>query len=316
MAAGIRFLVKYLNKGKRAFELALKLDSNAKTWNIENPEVLALVWHAIGTANALWSMQSIPSPNPSNKAIEANTRPTIQSAAITAYTTALSYAPNKLETYYQLALQYARQRQLEKSISALSQALRLNKSHIPSIHLLTLVLTALEDYEKALQTCHTVKFDHIDNLNLDDAVALMEMQLTYLRIVEIVSGRELALEAQKGVFKLYSRIFGPVHNGTAIKQESNLEQKATTTEQLLRRTRSNIHPEKHGLDPNFASGGRDSLESKLSLQVPARLGRPRSVLRKQRRSRSVDGGSMDSRSSGDFSEKPTNSSILSLKGSL
>jgi hypothetical protein len=61
MAAGIRFLVKFLNKGKRALELSLKLDSNAKSWNIENPEVLALVWHAIGTANALWSMQSIPS---------------------------------------------------------------------------------------------------------------------------------------------------------------------------------------------------------------------------------------------------------------
>lgn len=246
------------------------------------------------------------------KAIEANTRPTIQSAAVTAYTTSLSYAPNKLETYYQLALQYARQRQLEKSISALSQALRLNKSHIPSIHLLTLVLTALEDYEKALQTCHTVKFDHIDNLTLDDTISLMELQLTYLHIVEVVSGRDLALETQKGIFKLYSRIFGPVHNGT--KPESNFEQKTTTIEQSLRRTRSNIHPEKHTLDPNFAR--RESLESKLSLQVPARLGGQRSILRKQRRSRSVDGGSMDSRSSGDFSEKHTDSSIFFSKGSL
>ena len=61
MAAGIRLLVKYLSKGKRAMEVALKLDANTKSWNIDNPEVLALVWHAIGTANSLWSQQSIPS---------------------------------------------------------------------------------------------------------------------------------------------------------------------------------------------------------------------------------------------------------------
>src|SRR5208282_347960 len=132
------------------------------------------------------------------------------SASITAYTKSLSYTPDTLQTYYQLALQHAWQRNLEKSISALSHALHLNKSHVPSIHLLTLVLTALEDYEKALQTCHTVKFDNVEKLGIDDAIALMEMQLTYLRIVEVVSGRDLALEIQKGVFKLYNKIFGPI----------------------------------------------------------------------------------------------------------
>jgi cargo-transport protein YPP1 len=58
MAAGIRILVKYQNKGKKALEVALKLERYAKSWNIEDPKIHGVVWHAIGLANSLWSMQS------------------------------------------------------------------------------------------------------------------------------------------------------------------------------------------------------------------------------------------------------------------
>lgn len=58
MAAGIRILVKYQGKGKRALEIAQKMERNAKSWNVEDPNVLGVVWHAIGIANSLWSMQS------------------------------------------------------------------------------------------------------------------------------------------------------------------------------------------------------------------------------------------------------------------
>ena len=234
------------------------------------------------------------------EAIEADSRQIVQSAAIAAYNTALSYTPTALSGYYQLALQHAIQRNLEKSIAALSHALHLRKNHVPSIHLLALVLTALGDYEKALQTCHTVKFDQVKDLPIDDAVALMEMQLTYLRIVEMVSGQDLALEVQKRVFTLYNRIFGPVRQGTMyVKKETDLEQRA---EPQLRRTKSNV-PERP-LNPH-ASLGRESMESKLSLQVPQkRMPRTRSLLKRKARSRSVDGRSMDTRSSGSVSEKP------------
>ena len=301
MATGVRLLVKFQNNGKRALEVALTMEESVKSWNIDDPEILGRVWHAIGIANSLWSMQSsLPSLYWLIEAIEADFRQTVQSTAITAYTTALSYTPNVLETYYQLALQHSIQRNLEKSIAALSHALRLKKSHIPSIHLLALVLTALGDYEKALQTCHTVKFDQVSDLPLDHAIALMEIQLTYLRIVEMVSGKDLAVEVQKGVFTLYNRIFGPVKQASGyIKKETDLEQRA---EPQLRRTRSNV-PER-ALDPK-ASLGRESMESKLSLQVPTkRLPRTRSLLKRRPRSRSVDGRSIDTRSSGSVSEKP------------
>jgi hypothetical protein len=205
-----------------------------------------------------------------------------------------------------LALQYAWQRNLEKSISAVAHALRLNKSHVPSIHLLAVVLTALGDYEKALQTCHTVKLDNIDNLNIEDAEALLEIQLSYLRIVEVVSGKDLALEVQKGVFKLYNRLFGPVKpNNGFVKKETDLSQRAIMPEPSLRRTKSSINPEKRFLRSKASSIGRESIESKLSLQVPAtQTGRTRSLLRRRVRSRSVDGQSVDthSRSSGELSE--------------
>jgi tetratricopeptide (TPR) repeat protein len=303
MAAGVRLLVKFQNNGKKAMEVAATMEQSAKSWNINDPEILGAVWHAIGIANSLWSMQSaVPPLMRLITAIEAASRQTFQSTAITAYMTALSHTPNALETYYQLALQHSIQRNLEKSITALSHALRLKKSHVPSIHLLALVLTAVQDYEKALQTCHTVKFDQVNDLQLDDAVALMEMQLTYLRIVEMVSGKDLALEVQKGVFTLYNRIFGPVKPATGyIKKETDFEQRA---EPQLRRSKSNV-PERP-LNAQI-SLGRESMESnsKLSLQVTGKkISRARSLLRRRPRSRSVDGRSLDTRSSGSVSELP------------
>jgi tetratricopeptide (TPR) repeat protein len=245
---------------------------------------------------------------------DADARPIIQSAAVTAFTTALSYAPNKLETSYQLALQYAWQRHLEKSISSLSHSLHLDKSHLPSIHLLILVLTALGDYERALQTCQTVKLNQLDQLNLEDGVALLEMQLTYLHIVEVVNGRELALEVQKGVFKLYSQIFGPVQTeDPSITEGLDSEKRTVKANHPLRRTRSNINSEMRSLSSNLARGRSETMESKLSLQVPTQIRRPRSILRKNRRSRSVSGRSSDSRSSAEFSEKLSKSSMFCLE---
>jgi tetratricopeptide (TPR) repeat protein len=236
------------------------------------------------------------------QAIEPDTRQTIQSTAITAYTTALSYTSDSVETYYQLALQHAWQRNLEKSITALSHALHLNKLHVPSIHLLTLVLTALDDYEKALQTCHTIKFEHIKNLNIEDAAALMEMQLTYLRLVEVVSGKDLALEVQKGVFKLYSRLFGHRSNLSHTKKETDLNQPVTIPEPISWQSTSNLPKSRHM--KSKPSLGAQSMQSKLSLQVPNRQSRrARSLLKKKSRSRSVDGRSLHTPSSGDFSEK-------------
>jgi len=60
MAHGVRLLVKFLNKGKKALDFAQTMEVFAKSWNMATPTVLASVWHAIGIANSLWSMQSTP----------------------------------------------------------------------------------------------------------------------------------------------------------------------------------------------------------------------------------------------------------------
>jgi hypothetical protein len=59
MADGVRLLVKYQNKGKKALDVAQKMERNAKAWAIEKPQVLGALWHAMGMANSLWSIQSI-----------------------------------------------------------------------------------------------------------------------------------------------------------------------------------------------------------------------------------------------------------------
>jgi hypothetical protein len=58
MATGVRLLVKFQNNGKGALEVALTMEESVKSWNIDDPEILGTVWHAIGIANSLWSMQS------------------------------------------------------------------------------------------------------------------------------------------------------------------------------------------------------------------------------------------------------------------
>jgi hypothetical protein len=62
MAAGVRILVKFLGKGKRAMEIAVKMERDAGMWNVTQEDVLGQVWHSIGLANALWSMQSACPP--------------------------------------------------------------------------------------------------------------------------------------------------------------------------------------------------------------------------------------------------------------
>jgi len=227
----------------------------------------------------------------------------VHASAIRAFNNALSHGSERLEAYYQLALEHARQRNLENSISALSHALRIDKQHVPSIHLLALVLTALEDYEKALQTCHTIKLDNIEHLDLEDAVGVIELQLTYLRIVEQVSGYELALEVQKGVFKLYNRIFGPVKRYAASINDNPTFQRVL--DPPLRRTRSNIN-EKRAVNAQSSLSKVSVESSKLSIfHVPLpRTGRPRSILRKRRgRARSADGRSVVSEVSDKNSER-------------
>ena len=140
------------------------------------------------------------------------------------------------------------------------------------------------------------------------------MQLTYLHIVEVVNGRDLALEVQRGVFKLYSQIFGPVQTEDASITERLEEEKRTVkTNHPLRRTRSNINPEMRSLSSNLARGRSETMESKLSLQVPTQIRRPRSILKKNRHSRSVGGRSSDSRSSAEFSEKLSKSGMFCLE---
>ena len=61
MASGIRLLVKYKRDGKKALSNSQKLEKNAHIWNVTDSEVLGRVYHAIGMANSLWSLQSTSS---------------------------------------------------------------------------------------------------------------------------------------------------------------------------------------------------------------------------------------------------------------
>jgi hypothetical protein len=58
MIKGVRILVKNRNEGKRALDVAQRIEQDIQECNIEDPQILGAAWHAIGMANSLWSKQS------------------------------------------------------------------------------------------------------------------------------------------------------------------------------------------------------------------------------------------------------------------
>ena len=153
----------------------------------------------------------------------------------------LAMEPSNWLISYQIALCYMKLYDLINAIIYARKAVQLNKYHVPSWHILTILLTGHKDYEAALQvcnigftTCYQYYFpkhtkseeqrnmmdfmnDYIkpnesskqimskDSLEDIDQVAaqLINMKLTETMIVEVLSGPKAALKTCKQVLKYY-----------------------------------------------------------------------------------------------------------------
>lgn len=213
------------------------------------PKVLALAWQTIGLAHARWARMTF----------EASTRTEVQKKSIRALRTSLSSdfgSTADVRGVFALGLLLAEQRELTTAIELVKTALLTKhtgdetlvlrngpfwreRSLIPLWHLLSLLLSARQEYVLAARTCECAfeqfrdpavlfgrqqlyKSDHLNDVEKDREAStglvdemddfekenIVEVKMTQLAIVEITEGPRVAVNASLELLTLFARLFG------------------------------------------------------------------------------------------------------------
>ncbi|GLH01190.1 Tetratricopeptide repeat protein 7B [Gryllus bimaculatus] len=112
--------------------------------------------------------------------------------------------PNDHLSEYYLALQYAQGSQIPEAMCHVKMALNLRPEHVPSLHLLILLLSAQKQHVEALQLTDAALEEYPDNLNLLYVKAHLELQS---------QGGELALLTAKHMLALWKTLYEDQTNG-------------------------------------------------------------------------------------------------------
>lgn len=233
--------------GQRA---ALEATSSA-TGDHVPVKILALAWQSIGLAQAQWARMTF----------ESNTRTEVQKKAIKSLRTSLSAdygASADVRSVFALGLLLAEQRELTTAIELVKTALLAKhsgdeslvlhngpfwreRSLIPLWHLLSLLLSARQEYILAARTCECAfeqfrdpvvlfgrqqlyKSDHLNQVEQDhdssrglvddmddfERENILEVKMTHLAILEIKEGPRVAVNASLELLTLYQRLFGSI----------------------------------------------------------------------------------------------------------
>lgn len=85
--------------------------------------------------------------------------------------------PNDHLCEYYLALQYANACKVQEAIRHVKSSLQLRADHIPSLHLLILLLSAQKQHQEALALAQAVLEEYPDNLNIMYVQAHLELEV-------------------------------------------------------------------------------------------------------------------------------------------
>ncbi|KAI8363521.1 hypothetical protein B0O80DRAFT_15574 [Mortierella sp. GBAus27b] len=209
MVEGSRLYGKELGKSTEALDCADRALATIHQ-HLHAEEAKELLYNALnyqGIAYALLASQ----------AHEPEKRPSLFAKAVESHEKAIEVSPEAFEGHYYLALQLAETRDIPKAIAAVKDSLSFNATHIPSWHLLVLLLSSQKDYERALSVCSVgLKESEWDLAQTDgfsasqlDGEDYLALRITQAALQDQVHGPEAALEPQEALFVLYTKVFGP-----------------------------------------------------------------------------------------------------------
>ncbi|CAG8451093.1 6862_t:CDS:10 [Ambispora leptoticha] len=279
LLTGVILTGKYLNNAKRALELAEKariLCDNDESESIDD-ELFAQSWRCLGVAYSLLAFE----------ASDPEVRPDLHEKAISALNKSIELDPECIESYYQLALEYAVIRKISQAIENIRQALALDNSNIPSWHLLALLCSSQKDIQGALKACEvatkesdweiidsSVDYGALTTIGNEDGEEFFAFKMTQRALLELMYGPETAILHHQGLFKLYGKIFpentlsptGSIYESFSLRKRDNEDTLITqSTKSLSVEKSSSILRTKENASPE---GSIHSVGNKDTLDVP------------------------------------------------
>ncbi|KAG0353593.1 hypothetical protein BGZ54_002181 [Gamsiella multidivaricata] len=209
MIEGSRLYGKELGQPAEALSCAERALANIHQY-LQEEDTQELLFNA-------YNYQGIAYGLLASKVHEPEKRPNLYAKAVESFEKAIQVSPTIFDAHYYLALQLAEMREVAKAIAAVKQSLSHNASHIPSWHLLALLLSSQKDYERALNICSiALKESDWDLAQTDgfsasqlDGEDYLALRITQAVLHDQVHGPESALEPQEALFVLYTKVFAP-----------------------------------------------------------------------------------------------------------
>ncbi|KAF9549135.1 hypothetical protein EC957_004774 [Mortierella hygrophila] len=297
MIAGSRLYSKELAKPQEALKCASGALDNIHVYLQKHELVADLLNDAYQCQGIAYGLQASTTHEP-------HQRPQMYAKAVESLENAIKVAPGAFDSQYLLAFQYAEMREIAKAILTVKQSISLNSSHIPSWHLLALLLSSQKDYERALSICAVgLKESEWDLAQTDgfsasqlDGEDYLAFRVTQAILQDQVHGPEAGLEQEEALFSLYTRVFAP--------EPSSMGESLYDIQNVRRRDQSDN--EMNSSTPAVANGGTTT-------------GRPRSSSILSSRSRNGGGsdiGSIIGASNGNTLEVPKANYASSITSSI
>ncbi|KAF9192160.1 hypothetical protein BGZ51_006134 [Haplosporangium sp. Z 767] len=213
MIEGSRLYAKELGKPEDALNCAKNALDNIHKNLQQHEDVALLLNRAYKFEAAAYGMQAV-------NAHEPEKRPDLYAKAVASLEKAIKILPEAFDGHYMLALQLAEMRDIARATLAVKESLSLNTTHIPSWHLLALLLSSQKEYERALDICAVGLKESDWDLAQTDAFSASQVEgeeylsfrLTQAVLHDKVYGAEAALEPQEALFGLYTKVFAPEPN--------------------------------------------------------------------------------------------------------
>ncbi|KAF8955973.1 hypothetical protein BGZ46_002504 [Entomortierella lignicola] len=204
---GSRLYGKELGDATEALSCAERALANIQKY-LQDEDTQELLFNAYKFQGVAYSLLGSQSQEPEK-------RPSLFAKAIESFEKAIEASPESFDGHYHLALQLAEMRETSKAVIAVKQSLSLDSSHIPSWHLLSLLLSSQKDYERAANIASVgLKESEWDLSQTDghsasqlDGEDYLSFRITQAALHDQIHGPEAALEPQEALFVLYTKVF-------------------------------------------------------------------------------------------------------------